>query len=127
MDFHGPMTPEEMDHILGCVIEYQFTVTHPFKTGRVGLKQFAKLMRRVPELNKAALEELLPPLERLLENQEECEHCRGKLLAFLEILFGQQWPEKSCEYGELLDEHHETARYGRDYRQEVQEAINREE
>ena len=132
MDWHAPITPETLSGIVK-IIKERSTEEHPLRSQSKGLKEFARLTKLIPRLDRAALEGLLPPLEQMLQeqrtavDQRECVSCYAKLCIFIELFCREGWPQKAAEYAELYEKHCRYWKPDRNYRQDVQEAIDEEE
>ena len=114
------MTAEQVE----IAITNRLHESHPLRSGRSGIEEWAKLAVFMETNDGSALRPHLGAIDELFEKTltSECA-CSGKICAFMEVFCEGRLPEEHKRWSKMCDERIASGRNKRDYRQEVQEAI----
>ena len=107
------------------IISNRFQEDHPFKDNSAGLQDFALLAWHTDEIPEEDLGELQTKFDELLLRQKSCQSCACKLCALLEQFYKGRLPDVEKKYAALYQSHYAARRTKRDFRAEVNEAIEK--
>ncbi len=85
---------------------------HPFRSGRTGMRDFARLSLLLPAVPEAEFSRCVAEVERLAGVVRDCVSCSGRLFAFLSVLCAERAPDKARHYAERLRRIERQVRHG---------------